>query len=271
MNPILLAVLLVSGIGLLAGAVLAIASVLMAVPKDEKAEQITELLPGANCGACGFSGCAGYAAALAKGEAELGLCAPGGKETVQAIAQVLGAEAVEMQRKVAVVRCQGSCVNTENRMRYVGIESCAAAVQLYRGAGSCMYGCIGFGDCVEVCPEQAIKLCDGVAHIDPDRCGACTMCVSACPKQLISIVPDAAQATVRCMNRDKGAITRKVCKAGCIGCMKCQKVCEAGAVKVAGNLATVDAALCTGCGKCETACPQHCIVPVRPMTLQENG
>lgn len=270
MNPILLAVLLVAGIGLVAGAGLAIASVLMAVPRDEKAEQITELLPGANCGACGYSGCAGYAAALAKGEAPQGLCAPGGKETVVQIAAVLGTEAVDVQRKAAVVHCQGNCAHTSNRMQYVGIQSCAAAVQLYRGAGSCSYSCIGFGDCAAVCTEQAIMLCDGVAHVDPDRCGACGLCVTACPKQLITLVPDAPQAVVRCANRDKGAVTRKVCTAGCIGCMKCQKVCEAGAVNVQDNLAVVDAALCTGCGKCEAACPQHCIVPMRPMSVKAD-
>lgn len=264
MNPILLAVLLVAGIGLIAGAGLAVASVLMAVPVDEKAEAITEALPGANCGACGFSGCAGYAAALAKGEAEPGLCAPGGKDAAVAIAAILGTEAVEVQPKTAVVRCMGSCEHTSERMNYDGIHTCAAAVQLFSGPGSCAYGCIGYGDCAAVCPEGAINVCDGVAHIDPDKCIACGKCAAACPKKLITIMPKAAHALVRCSNKDKGAVTRKVCTAGCIGCMKCQKNCEAGAIKVVQNVASVDPAKCTGCGKCESVCPQHCIIPVLP-------
>ncbi|MBQ9083793.1 MAG: RnfABCDGE type electron transport complex subunit B [Clostridia bacterium] len=264
MNPIVLAILLVSGIGLVAGAGLAIASVLMAVPVDEKAEAIEAALPGANCGACGFSGCSGYAAALAKGEAQPGLCAPGGKDAAVAIAAILGTEAVDVQPKTAVVRCMGTCERTSDRMEYDGIRTCAAAVQMFRGPGSCSYGCIGFGDCAAVCPEGAISVCNGIAHVDPDKCIACGKCAKACPKQLIAIVPNDAIAMVRCSNKDKGAITRKVCTAGCIGCMKCQKNCEAGAIKVVNNLASVDPAKCTGCGKCESVCPQHCIVPVRP-------
>lgn len=268
MNPILLAVLLVAGIGLIAGAGLAVASVLMAVPRDEKAEQIQEILPGANCGACGFSGCAGYAAAISKGEAALNLCAPGGNTVATEIAALLGTESAAVQKKAAVVHCMGTCAHTTDRMNYVGIQSCAAAVQLFGGAGSCKYGCLGFGDCAEVCDLQAISICDGIAHVNDALCGACGKCAKVCPKQLITMVPDPS-AVVRCANRDKGAVTRKACTAGCIGCMKCQKACEAGAITVTQNLATVDPAKCTGCGKCVSVCPQHCIVPLGTMQTTE--
>lgn len=270
MNPILLAILLVAGIGLIAGAGLAIASVLMAVPRDEKAEQIESLLPGANCGACGYSGCAGYAAALARGEAVVGQCAPGGKAASDAIAAVLGTEPVTMTRKTAVVRCMGSRENTDTRMHYAGIESCAAAVQLFGGAGSCRFGCIGFGDCAAVCPENAIRVCNGVAYVNSERCVACGKCAKVCPKNLIAIVPYQMLETVRCSNRDKGAVTRKVCRTGCIGCMKCQKACPYGAIRVENNLAAVDPEQCMACGKCETVCPQHCIVPMKKAASVES-
>ena len=267
MNPILLAILLVGGIGLIAGAGLAVASALMAVPRDEKAEQIESLLPGANCGACGYSGCAGYAAALAKGEAPIGLCAPGGKASADAVAAALGQSPVSVTRQTAVVRCMGNAVPAGAApARYNGIRSCAAAAQL--GAGACRYGCIGYGDCAAVCPEQAIRICSGAsgsaaAMVDPNKCMACGACVKVCPRQLIAVVPVMHQAAVRCANRDKGAQTRKVCTSGCIGCGKCVKVCESGAIRLEGSLAQIDPAQCTACGKCADACPVKVIIRVK--------
>ena len=259
MNTIIFAVLLVGGIGLLIGLILAIASMVFAVPKDEKAEAIEEILPGANCGACGYSGCSGYAKALASGEAKPGLCSPGGEDTVKAIAEILGVDAGSVEKKTALVHCIGSSDNTENKMEYQGMLSCAAAAMIHGGLNKCSYGCIGLGDCAAACPYDAIKICNGVARVDMDKCRACSMCVAACPKNLISIVPARNAAVVRCSNCDKGAQTRKDCKAGCIGCMKCVKVCEFAAVKVEKFHASIDPELCTSCGKCIAACPQGCI------------
>lgn len=260
MDAILFPVLIVAGIGLLAGLILAVASIVMAVPKDEKAEAIQELLPGANCGACGYSGCSGYAAALSKGEAKPGLCAPGGPETAKAIGKLLGSGDVEMEQKVALVYCLGSQDNTTDKMDYDGLSSCAAAVQLAGGASSCRFGCLGLGDCVKACQYNAITVCNGVANIDPAACKACGQCVSACPKGLIHLAPVKPQAVVRCSNCDKGAATTKVCKVGCIGCMKCVKTCEAGAIRVENFHAIVDPEKCTGCGTCAETCPRHCII-----------
>ena len=259
MNEILFAVLLVGGIGLLIGIILSVASIVFAVPKDEKAEAIEAILPGANCGACGFSGCSGYAKALADGDAKPGLCSPGGEETVKAIAEVLGVKADSVEKKSALVHCMGSEDNTESKMEYQGLSSCAAAALMHGGTGKCSYGCIGLGDCASVCAYDAIKLCSGVAQVDFAKCRGCSMCVSACPKNLISLAPVKQMAVVRCSNCDKGAQTRKDCKAGCIGCMKCVKACEFGAVKVENFHAKVDPELCTACGKCVSACPQGCI------------
>ena len=173
----IIAVAIVAGIGLLLGLGLAIASIVLAVPKDEKAEEILEVLPGANCGACGFSGCSGYAAALSKGEAAPNLCAPGGADVVQAIAELTGGGAMEIERKTAMVMCGGSFDHTSDKMEYDGIQSCAAATLTGGGNTKCSYGCMGFGDCVNACDHNAISICNGVAVVTPALCVACTMCV----------------------------------------------------------------------------------------------
>lgn len=259
MNSILFAVLVVVIIGLIVGIGLAVASVLMAVPVDEKAEKIQEHLPGANCGACGFSGCSGYAAALSKGEAELGLCTVGGQAVIDAIAPILGKESVESIPKTAVVHCSGNNDNTSKITQYQGIQSCLAASQLYGGMGECSYGCIGFGDCVQACEYGAISVKNGAASVDPDLCKACGKCVEACPHNLINIEPKKSRAIVKCSSCDKGAVTRKACKVGCIGCMKCVRTCEHDAIKVENFHAVVDAEKCIGCGKCAEQCPQKII------------
>ena len=261
MNSILLAVIIVSVIGLIAGLGLAIASKVFAVPVDEKAEAIRACLPGANCGACGFSGCDGYAAALSQGKTtNTGLCAPGGADASAAIAKVTGLSAGSVVPQTAVVMCRGNKDNTDTKLEYIGVKSCKMATQLYGGPGECAYGCIGYGDCVEACPYDAITIVNGVARVNPLACRACKQCIAACPKQLIELMPIyEAKAAVRCKNHDKGAVTRKACSAGCIGCMKCTKVCEVGAVKVVNFCAEVDFDKCIGCGKCNEVCPVKCI------------
>lgn len=261
MNPIVIAIIVVSAIGIIAALMLAVASIVMAVPVDEKAEKIREELPGANCGACGFSGCDGYAAALSKGETTCTtLCAPGGSETSKKIAAIAGLAAGTVEPKAAVVLCQGNAHNAGTKLVYSGVKSCKMATQLFGGPKDCVYGCIGFGDCIEACPYDAIHICDGVARINPLACRACKACIKTCPKGLIELMPlHQAKAAVLCVNHDKGALTRKECKAGCIGCMKCVKACEYDAVKVENFCAKVDYDKCIGCGKCNEACPVKAI------------
>lgn len=256
---ILTPIIIVGVIGLLAGVVLAVASIVMAVPKDEKAEALEAVLPGANCGACGYSGCPGYAAAMAKGEASPGLCSPGGAAVAAQCGEILGSGAVEMTRKAAVVHCMGSADNTQDKMIYDGLSSCSAAVQLAGGASSCRFGCLALGDCAAACGYGAVEVCNGVALVDPEKCVACGKCVGACPKGLIHLAPVKPRAVVRCSSCDKGKATMQSCKVGCIGCMKCQKTCEFEAVTVKNGLAQVDPEKCTGCGKCAEACPRHII------------
>lgn len=259
MNSILFAVLIVSAMGLLIGIILAVASVVMAVPKNETVQAVLEALPGVNCGACGYSGCEDYAKALAENNAEPGLCSPGGAQCTKAVAQILGKEAAAFQQKVAFVYCKGTCEQTEPKMHYQGEASCAGSVQLHGGAGKCGYGCLGLGDCAAACKFNAIDLAQGIAHVDFSQCTGCTSCVAACPNNLIGMIPVKAQAAVKCSNKDKGGQTRKDCAVGCIGCMKCVKACQYNAITMASFKAEIDPELCTACGKCVDVCPQNTI------------
>lgn len=261
MNEILIAVVIVAGIGILAGALLAVLSKIMAVPVDEKAAALEEILPGANCGACGFSGCSGYAAALSSGKtANTGLCAPGGNEVSGKIAGIMGLSAENIEPMTALVHCKGNNENADRKMIYEGVPSCKMATQLFGGDKTCIYGCLGLGDCARECPYNAIMLCDGAAVVNPDLCRACKRCVNVCPKGIISLVPKSQMsAAVLCKNHDKGALTRKECKVGCIGCTKCVKACPNGAVSMDNNAAVVDYTKCTACGACIEGCPTGAI------------
>lgn len=265
MTEILFPVALVAGIGLVLGLGLAIASKIMAVPVDEKAEAITEALPGANCGACGYSGCSGYAAALSSGkETATNLCAPGGSDAAKKVAEIMGTSPAFVLPTAAVVLCNGNTVNAQDKMVYEGVKSCRMASQLFGGAKECTYGCLGLGDCVEACEYDAIHICDGVARISPIACHSCKACVKTCPKGLIHMLPlGVPKASVLCNNHEKGATARKHCKAACIGCMKCVKACEYGAVKVENFCAVVDSEKCVGCGECTKACPVGCIEVIK--------
>lgn len=272
MSGVLIAVLLVSFIGLVAGVGLALLSDIMAVPVDKKAEAIEAILPGANCGACGYSGCAGYAVALSTGKTkDTALCSPGGNEVSKLIASELGLSAGEVLPVAAVVLCQGNTTNAKVKMNYMGVKSCRMADQLFGGPKECIYGCVGLGDCVEACPYNAIHICDGVARINPLICRACKLCVATCPKGLIEMLPlHQAKAAVLCKNKDKGGLTRKECKAGCIGCMRCVKACEYDAIEVKDNVAVVDYEKCTGCGKCHEVCPVKCIDVITLLGKEES-
>lgn len=258
---IILPIAIVAGIGLLAGVLLAVLSKIMAVPVDEKEEAITEILPGANCGACGFSGCSGYASALSKGNTkDTGLCAPGGSEVSAQIAEIMGLAAATITPMAAVVRCMGNDTCAYKKMDYSGVSSCKMAAQLFGGDKTCIYGCLGLGDCQRACPYDAINICNGIAIVSPELCRACKKCVAECPKGLIELMPKSeTKAAVLCRNHDKAAMVKKECEVGCLGCTKCVKTCPEGAISMDNAVAVVDYNKCTGCGKCEEACPNNTI------------
>ena len=252
-------ILIVAVIAIVAGLLLSWASIQFAVPVDEKQAAVREALPGANCGACGFSGCDGYAAALAAGTAEIGLCSPGGPDVAEECATILGKAAGEMVRKVALVQCNGTCANAGQKLIYDGVDTCQAVSLMFAGDSTCAYGCLGHGDCAAVCPEKAIIVHDGLAMIDQDKYVGCGICVKTCPKHVIALVPFEKKHHVLCVNTDKGAEAMKVCKTSCIGCMKCVKTCEHDAIHVTNFNAAIDYDKCTNCGACAEVCPKHAI------------
>ncbi len=256
---ILIGFAVVSAIGLIAGVLLAVASHFFGVKENEKVSEIRQVLPGVNCGACGFNGCDEYAKALAKGETATNLCIPGADSAAEKIADILGVESQEVVEMIAVVHCNGNCEATGSKAHYDGQMTCRAASLIYGGPGKCIYGCLGCGDCARACPVGAICMRDGIAHVNPAVCIGCGMCVNTCPKNIISLMPDIFSVEVLCSSKDKGAVALKNCKNACIACKKCENNCPTAAIKVENNIAKIDYSLCTQCGKCAEACPTHCI------------
>ena len=247
-------------IALIAALLLSLAAKFMAVPVNETQAAIRAELPGANCGACGFAGCDDYAAALAEGgDVKTNLCVPGADAVAAAIAAILGQDAEDVIEQVANVRCSGLCDVTKPEMDYQGLKTCAAAKGLFGGPGSCKYGCIGFGDCERVCPYGAIQVCNGLAKVDREKCVGCGMCARTCPQHIIDIIPDVKRVFVACSSADKGAVTNKLCSAGCIGCKLCEKACKFEAIHVENNHAVIDIDKCKNCGLCAKACPKKVI------------
>ncbi|MBO5907966.1 MAG: RnfABCDGE type electron transport complex subunit B [Clostridia bacterium] len=257
---ILVPVLLLVVIAIICAVLLTVSSVFFAVKEDERAIAIREALPGANCGACGYSGCDSYAKALANGETDkTNLCIPGGDAVAKCVATLLGVEAEDVVEQVAYVACNGKCGRVEKKYDYQGVKTCASANLFFGGDKSCTSACLGYGDCMRACPQDAIYVEDYVARIDPRKCVGCGICVRECPNGIIRLINDTSRVVVECSNHEKGVITRKSCPNGCIGCMKCEKTCKFGAIKVIDNLATIDYSLCTGCAECVSVCPVHCI------------
>lgn len=264
MGTIIIPAVIVAVVGLIAAVILTIASKLMYVPVDEKVAAIREVLPGANCGACGFAGCDDYAAAFGENPAlSTALCPVGGSSIASQIAGILGVDAADAEEKVAMVMCQGNYGVTRQIMEADRIHTCKEAKMFYGGQWACPYGCLGLGDCFNVCKFDAIRIVNGVARIDRDKCVGCGACDDTCPNNIISMVNKKNLVFVACKSMEKGAKTRKTCENGCIGCMKCQKTCKFEAIKVENNVAQVDLEACKNCGLCEKECPTGAIVNYR--------
>lgn len=258
MQTLIYAVIILGVMGAVFGLVLAIASKVFAVKTDERLQPMIDALPGANCGGCGYSGCAAYVQAVLDGKANLGLCAAGGQPAADAMAKIMGTEATESRRMVAMVRCRHRDI--QKKGEYHGLTSCISAAKIAgKGPNLCEYGCMGYGDCVAACKFDAMHIVDGAARVDPDKCTGCMSCAAACPKGLILKVPYEADIIVACANHDKGADTRKQCDIGCIGCKICEKNCPNDAIHVMDNLAVIDHNKCDSCGLCAEKCPRHLI------------
>jgi electron transport complex protein RnfB len=229
------------GVGLVLAGMLAVADKKLAVKEDPRVEKALEMLPGANCGACGFAGCAAYAAAVVEGKVSVDACKPGGAEVAKLLSELLGLEeAVSITPKVARVFCSGGIEETVKDKVYTGIQTCVSA-DIVGGEKGCMYSCIGFGDCCEVCQFDAIHMNDnGLPVVDLAKCTGCGECVRACPRNIIGLTDYDEVVHVYCRSRDKGAVTKKVCKTGCIACKLCEKDDDSGAVKVVDNLSVID-------------------------------
>jgi RnfABCDGE-type electron transport complex B subunit len=268
MSVLLYTVLSLSALGILLAVVLYFVAQRFRVDEDPRIDRTEEMLPGANCGACGYPGCRGMAEALVKQDdiSEL-YCPVGGAETMSAVAAFLGKAAAERAPEVAVVRCAGSCAVRPHRNTFDGARSCAVEAATYAGETGCGFGCLGRGDCVAVCAFDAIHINPetGLPEVDDEKCTACGKCVKACPKFIIQLRrkgPKSRRVFVSCVNKDKGAVARKACEAACIGCGKCVKVCAFEAITLANNLAYIDPEKCKLCRKCVAECPTGAIVEV---------
>lgn len=256
---ILIPSVILAGLGLLFGIALAIASRVFAVKVDERVPAITEKLPGANCGGCGYSGCTALAEAIVQGKAKPNACTVGGNEVAAAIGEIMGIKVEATARQRAQVMCSGTVELTTKKYVYAGAHDCIAAAKLGGGDKLCPDGCIGLGTCASACPFDAIKVIDGVAVVEYDKCRGCGVCVAACPKHIIKLIPYDSTHWVGCMSAEKGAVTRKQCQVGCIGCRLCEKNCPESAITINGALASIDYSKCVDCCICVSKCPRHII------------
>ena len=246
--------------GLIFGALLAFAAKKFAVEVDPRVVEVREAVPGANCGACGYPGCDGFANSVVNGIAPVNGCPVGGASVAAKIAQIMGVDAGHSVKMVAKVKCEGHTGNCQDRFEYSGFESCVAANMLNGGPKSCLYGCMGLGSCVQVCPFDAIHINDkGLAEVDKEKCTACNNCIAMCPKDVISLVPYQQLTIVECNNKDKGPLVKKNCNVACIACGICEKNCPHDAIHVKNNLAEIDYSKCTNCMICVEKCPTKAI------------
>ena len=242
-----------------AGILLTIAGKIFSVKTDETVEKIMEALPGANCGGCGYSGCAALAEAISHGDAAITKCTVGGAEVAKKIAEIMGVEAASAVRMRAQVMCSGTHDLAKKKYVYEGVSDCVAATKIGGGDRLCPNGCVGLGTCVAACPFDAISVENGVAVDDYTKCKGCGGCANVCPKGIIKLIPFDSKHWVGCMSDNVGKITRQMCDVGCIACKICEKNCPTGAITVDNCMAHIDYSKCTGCDICVDKCPRHII------------
>lgn len=265
MNTVLFTILSLSILGILLALILYFVAQKFKVEEDPRIDDVQAILPGANCGGCGYAGCRAFAESCVKADnLEKNFCPVGGNDVMKQVAQYLGMEVAEKTPQVAVVRCNGTCDNRPKTNNYDGFSSCAVMASFYSGDTACKYGCLGHGDCVLACQFDAIKMDPrtGLPEVDESKCTACGACVKACPKMIIELRNKGIKSRrifVSCVNKDKGGVAKKACAVACIGCTKCQKVCAYDAITITSNLAYIDYNKCKLCRKCVVECPTHAI------------
>jgi Na+-translocating ferredoxin:NAD+ oxidoreductase subunit B len=259
-NELIAPVLTLGGMGLVFGAGLAYASKKFAVEVDPRIARIREIVPGANCGGCGYPGCDAFAVAVVEGRAQAQGCPVGGAACASNIAEIMGMEVDSAEPKVAKVICNGGKDKCKDKYEYHGIQDCTAANNLAGGDKGCKFGCLGLGTCVRACAFDAIKIENGIAKIIPEKCTGCGMCVKSCPKDVIIMAPVSKEVHVLCNSNDKGKDVKANCQVGCIGCQICVKNCPFDAFTFENNLAKIDYDKCTQCMVCVQKCPTKAIV-----------
>ena len=263
---ILYSVLMLSSLGIIAAMVLYIVSKKFYVYENPLIAEVEDLLPAANCAGCGSPGCKSFAEKLVNTEDISDLfCPVGGNNVMKQVAEVLGKEVAEKDPTVAVLRCQGSCDVRPKTTEFQGPKSCAISAMVYSGETDCQYGCLGDGDCVNVCKFDAMYMDEntGLPVIITDKCTSCGACVESCPRDIIEMRPRNKRDLkifVGCLNEDKGGIAKRACSVACIGCSKCEEACPKDAITMVNNLAYIDPVLCTLCRKCVPVCPTDSII-----------
>ena len=256
---------IISILGMILAFVLWLIAEKFKVIEDPRIDEVEKVMPGANCGGCGFAGCRAFAEAAVKAtDLEGNYCPVGGNDVMARVASILGYEVKAKAPTVAVVRCNGSCSNRQTVNVYDGVKTCKVKASLYSGDTGCSFGCLGCGDCVAACKFGALSMdpATGLPVVDEEKCTACGACVKACPKQIIEIRnkgPRGMRMFVSCVNKDKGPSARKACSAACIGCGICVKTCTHDAIVLENNVAWIDPAKCKLCRECEAMCPTGAI------------
>ncbi|MBQ2697275.1 MAG: Fe-S cluster domain-containing protein [Clostridia bacterium] len=258
-SNILMAVLSLTSMGVIFGVILGVASRIFAVETDPRAEQIIAVLPSANCGGCGYAGCANFAEAVVSGDAPTNGCAVGGSAVAKLVAEIMGQEAKEVIPMKAVVKCSADCDTAKRKYTYEGFDTCRAVSTIAGGEKACSFACCGHGDCVKVCRFGAIQVIDGLAVVDRDKCTGCGTCARTCPKGIIQLRPAQCDHDVLCSSHKRGVEVRDVCKRGCVACGVCVRNCHNNAIRLENNLAVIDPELCINCHACVDSCPRHTI------------
>lgn len=269
-TAVIIATLVVAAVGIVVGIGLGVFGEKFKVEIDQKELDVRAALPGNNCGACGYAGCDAMAKAIAQGQAPVNGCPVGGESCAAEIGNIMGVAAGAMDKKVAYVKCKGTCDAAKEQYHYAGIKDCRMAT-VVPGAGdkACTFGCMGYGTCVSVCDFDAIHIVNGIALVDKEKCVACGRCVEECPQKLIDLVPYKQKTFVQCVNKDRGPAVTKVCSNGCIGCTMCTKECKFDAIHMEGALAVIDYDKCKNCGMCAAVCPVKVIEHPNAEKLRE--